>query len=127
MDAGGADCTSVPCGPTASMGPGCEGFLGASAICGRRRLRAGLSLLFDAFSAFSFEFSADGIMGVVFGASSGGTSLPPGKLAESNHREMASFSSSIEAHPARAMPPDTAIAMSAPRALAIGRVAPSLR
>ena len=44
MDAGGADCASVPCGSAALMGTGCEGFLGASAV---RWLRAGLSLLFD--------------------------------------------------------------------------------
>ncbi len=57
MDAGGADCASVPCGSAALMGTGCEGFLGASAV---RWLRAGLSLLFDtAFvSALGFQYTS---------------------------------------------------------------------
>ena len=127
MDAGGADCASVPCGSAALMGTGCEGFLGASAV---RWLRAGLSLLFDTAFVSALGFCGE-VIEIARGKSSGDASGSP-RLPVSSHREMASFSSSIDAHPVSAKPPDTTIAMSAPRTrgpdhLPIGRIAPSLR
>ena len=118
MDAGGADCTSVPCGSAASMGPGCDGFLGAAAVCSRCTLRAGLSFLSGALLGSPFGIFSVGIVGIAFGDFSGSASRPPWNLAVSSHREMASFRSSIAAHPERAKLADTAIAMSARRALA---------
>ena len=102
MEAGGADCTSVPCGSAALMGTGGDGFLGASAV---RRLRAGLSLLFDTLLFSSLGFFSGAVIGIARGKSSGGASRSLGKLGWSSHRETASFSSSIEAHPARAKTP----------------------
>ena len=110
MDAGGADCASVPCGLPASMGPECDGFLGASVVCGRCSLRAvsfgcGCRLL----GSFGGVFS-DGMTGVA----SGNSSRPLGSFSDSTHRKKVSFSSSIAAHPARPKLADTTIEMSAP-------------
>ena len=71
MDAGGADCTSVPCGSAASMGAGCDGFLGAAAVCSRCTLRAGLSFLSGALLGSPFGIFLVGIVGIAFGNSWG--------------------------------------------------------
>jgi hypothetical protein len=99
---GGADCGSARCGLTA------RAEAGGSTVCGRFGLRANLSFVFDAFVGSSFRAFSGGILWVAFGASSGITpSRSSGNRVE-NHPTTVSFSSSIEAHPARPRPVHTA-------------------
>jgi hypothetical protein len=113
------DCGSAPCGLTASVESEIGGFFGVSTVCGRCTLRAGLFFFFAALACF-----LDGLLASPFGVFSAGIRAascksagprPPRKFPLSNHRDMASFRSSIAPHPARPKLADTAIETSATR------------
>jgi hypothetical protein len=126
--AGGADCHSVSSGLTARAGSVLGGFDWSLTVCGRGSFRAGLATFLDALAASCFGITG-GIIGLAFGMSRENSSRPSGKVADSNHWEIADFRSSIAAHPARPKLADMSIRTSATRAqaridnLAVGFVA----
>lgn len=101
-DAGGAVCTSVPCGSLASAGLEFDGFFGAAAICGRRSALDCLTTFFDALLASFF----DGRSCAIVGDGSGKSSPPGGRRTCSglNHWDKESLNSLMGPHAARPKP-----------------------
>jgi hypothetical protein len=86
--AGGADCHSSSLGLTAPAGSVVDGFVWSLTVCGRGSFRAGSAIFLDALAASCLGISG-GIIGIAFGMSRGNSSRWSGKVADSNHWEIA--------------------------------------
>ena len=129
--AGGADCHSITSDLSVRPGSVVDGFVWSLTFCGRGSFRAGLATLLGALATSCF--ASGGVMGFAVGTSRSASSRPSGKVADSNHWEIAVLRSSIVAHPASRKPADMAVRTSATgRArkrviiLAVGPVSDSL-